>query len=419
MQYRFITLKDFLATNKFNSPTKETLKHFKQGLKSYLTDISTAKKESEEHQKNILSSFLTKTFKYHCNTRAKIDLAIYEDSNLKVLFEVKSLNNKSEFISSASLENVANANAARNADASSAKDLSSLESKAFYESILYFLLEFITHKNNNIYYIILTNTKEFYMIDAKEYVQFAKHNKIIKAFRNCEEKDGNDTSTKRFYKELEDLLKDTKATIHFTYFCIDESLLANDTKSKTSSHNKHKHKQTLALNQDLALIYQVLANLLKRKAHIDANTLNKGFYEELLYILGLEEQNNGGKILIKPSYTPNTLLDAICSAFSLSRVKDFETIFALLITLNNRLLFLRLLESMLLKFKHISKAFLDIEVIKDFPTLDTLFFDVLARVEGSRDKDLSETLNLIPYLNSSLFDKSALESEGLEVRLLN
>lgn len=143
--------------------------------------------------------------------------------------------------------------------------------------------------------------------------------------------------------------------------------------------------------------------LLKHKTHIDSNTLNQNFYNELLYILGLEEKTQNSKVLIEPSKVSNTLLDSLCSALNFQRDKDFETIFALLTTWNNRLLFLRLLESMLLGFKHITKPFLDLETLERFSSLNTLFFDVLAKAEESRDTHLSTALKAIPYLNSSLF----------------
>ena len=43
-----------------------------------------------------------------------------------------------------------------------------LESKALYESILYYLREFFTKNNNNLTYIILTNTRDFYIINAQD-----------------------------------------------------------------------------------------------------------------------------------------------------------------------------------------------------------------------------------------------------------
>ncbi|WP_338075508.1 Eco57I restriction-modification methylase domain-containing protein [Helicobacter japonicus] len=275
-----------------------------------------------------------------------------------------------------------------------------LESKALYESILYYLREFFTKNNNNLTYIILTNMRDFYIINAQEYLQFTKHKEVIKAFNNCENKKGNDTSTQKFYDEIKSILPKIKSNLKFTHFCLDETSL-NDASA-------------------LALIYQALspAMLLKHKTHIDSNTLNQNFYNELLYILGLEEKTQNSKVLIEPSKVSNTLLDSLCSALNFQRDKDFETIFALLTTWNNRLLFLRLLESMLLGFKHITKPFLDLETLESFSSLNTLFFDVLAKAEESRDANLSIALKAIPYLNSSLFERSVLEKQGKEIKLL-
>lgn len=170
----------------------------------------------------------------------------------------------------------------------------------------------------------------------------------------------------------------------------------------------------------LPLLYQALSPqvLLKRKSYIDANTLNQSFYDELLYILGLKEIDQKGKILILPTTEQNTLLDSICNKLGLDRDKDFETIFSLLTTWNNRILFLRLLESMLLSFKHIKKPFLDIDTLQNFTDLNTLFFDILALKKEKRKTDL-KLKDSIPYLNSSLFDKTELEKQNNEISKLD
>ncbi|GAA7351321.1 hypothetical protein MLS217_02720 [Helicobacter pylori] len=172
--------------------------------------------------------------------------------------------------------------------------------------------------------------------------------------------------------------------------------------------------------KELPLIYQVLSHevLLKQKKTLDANTLNKDFYEELLYILGLEEQNEKGKILIKQSRTKNSLSDALKKEYN---NLDDEEVMALLIAWNNHILFLRLLESLLISFKHFEKPFLTFENFKDFNALNTLFFEVLAKKNNERSKEIKEgkILGKIPYLNSSLFDKTPLELKGHEIRLLN
>ncbi len=172
--------------------------------------------------------------------------------------------------------------------------------------------------------------------------------------------------------------------------------------------------------KELPLIYQVLSQeiLLKQKKTLDANTLNKDFYEELLYILGLEEQNDKGKILIKPSRTKNSLSDALKEKY---KNLDDEEVMALLIAWNNRILFLRLLESLLISFKHFEKPFLTTENFEDFNDLNTLFFEVLAKKNSERFPEIKEDkiLEKIPYLNSSLFDQTPLELKGYEIKLLD
>lgn len=374
MKYNFIPLQDFLKDYHASSPTQEDLELLQDQIAKLL---EVNEKESEEHQKNALNFFLTKSFNYECNTKKRIDLAICQEKEARVIFECKSLSNRFEFI----------------------QEKKGLDSKAFYESILYFLRETFLSKNNNLTFIILTNTRDFYLIDAKEYLIFAKHKAIKKAFENCEEKQGNDVSTKKFYEEIKGILQDFEHTLNYTHF----ELCANLSDS------------------ELSFIYQILSPkvLLKAISYIDANTLNQRFYDELLYILGLREVTQNSKVFIEPSQTPNTLLDALCQAYGLDSKKDFEIIFALLTTWNNRILFLRLLESMLKSFKHIQKEFLISETIKDFSTLQTLFFGVLAKKEDQRDPSISESLKSIPYLNSSLFDKTPLEQEGKEIKLLD
>ncbi|MBD5165230.1 MAG: class I SAM-dependent DNA methyltransferase, partial [Helicobacter sp.] len=134
-------MQDFVQSHSPFSPAKDALGEFGQSLESYLAGIADSKGESEEHQKNLLRDFLNQAFGYDCNTKDRIDLAIYDDSVPKVLFEVKKSDNVQEFVK----PNAQNPN---------------LECKAFYESILYFLRETITNKNNNLTHIVLTNTED-------------------------------------------------------------------------------------------------------------------------------------------------------------------------------------------------------------------------------------------------------------------
>ncbi|MCQ2694032.1 class I SAM-dependent DNA methyltransferase [Helicobacter pylori] len=353
-----------------NYPNKEQLKAFETAFNAFL---ETNPQENENHQNDAFNDLLKGVFKYKVKPTKKIDSAILNDnSKVEVIIEFKALKNPNEFIKKGDL-NV----------------------KALHESLLYYLIE-RKNGNNNLKHLILATIKELYIIDANEFEVFYKDKEIKNAFKNCHDKKGNDTSTEAFYDACQKRLNE-----------LDRSL---------------KYHHISLKKENLALIYQALSPnfLLKIPKYSDANTLNKDFYEELLYILGLEEQNDKGKILIKQSRTQNSLSDALKEKY---KNLDDEEVMALLIAWNNRILFLRLLESLLNSFKHFEDKdrFLTIENFKDFNALNTLFFEVLAKKNSERLPEIKEDkiLEKIPYLNSSLFDKTPLESKGYEIKLLD
>ncbi|GAA9358821.1 class I SAM-dependent DNA methyltransferase [Helicobacter pylori] len=370
IKFAHISLKDFIKKHNPQEPKKETIENFEKEINSLLENAK--RQDGEEFQKNEINSFLKNTYGYHCNTHEKVDSAIYVDKEVWVLIEAKALNNRNEF----------------------PKDRENPLSKAFCQMVFYFLNAI--KNNNSLKHAIICNAHEFFLFDCKDLLFLKDDKRIKKLHKDCDQKEGTDPSTKRFYSDLEEYLKkDFKGELCYTYF----NLNSDDPKE---------------------LIYQVLSHevLLKQKKTLDANTLNKDFYEELLYILGLEEQNDKGKILIKPSRTQNSLSDALKKEYN---KLDDEEVMALLIAWNNRILFLRLLESLLISFNHFEEPFLTIENFKDFNALNTLFFEVLAKKNNERFKEIKEDKisGKIPYLNSSLFDKTPLESNGHEIKSLN
>ncbi|NHA52881.1 class I SAM-dependent DNA methyltransferase [Helicobacter pylori] len=370
MIFTRIPLKDFIKKHNPQTPTKETIENFEKEINSLLEN---AKRQDEEFQKNEINKFLKNAYGYDCNTYKKVDSAIYIGKEAWVLIEVKALNNRNEF----------------------PKDRENPLSKAFCQMVFYFLNAI--ENNNSLKHAIICNAHEFFLFDCKDLL-FLKDDKRIKQLhKNCAKKEGTDSSKPKFYKDLEQYLqKDFQGKLPYTYFNLNDDF------------------------KELPLIYQVLSQevLLKQKRTLDANTLNKDFYEELLYILGLEEQNEKGKILIKPSRTKNSLSGALKGSYN---NLDDEEVMALLIAWNNRILFLRLLESLLISFKHFEKPFLTTENFKDFNALNTLFFEVLAKKNNERSKEIKEDkiLDKIPYLNSSLFDQTPLELKGYEIKLLD
>ncbi|MCQ2759602.1 class I SAM-dependent DNA methyltransferase [Helicobacter pylori] len=351
-----------------NYPNQEQLEAFKTAFDAFL---ETNPQENENHQNDAFNDLLKGVFKYKVKPTKRIDSAILnENDKVEVIIEFKALKNPNEFIKKGDL-NV----------------------KAFHESLLYYLTE-RKKGNNNLKHLILATIKELYIIDADEFEVFNKDKEIEKAFENCHDRKGNDTRTEAFYDACQKRLNE-----------LDRSL---------------KYHHIPLKKENLALIYQALSPnfLLKIPKYSDANTLNKDFYEELLYILGLEEQNDKGKILIKPSRTQNSLSDALKKKYE---NLDDEEVMALLIAWNNRILFLRLLESLLISFKHFEKPFLTTENFEDFNDLNTLFFEVLAKKNSERFPEIKEDkiLEKIPYLNSSLFDQTPLELKGYEIKLLD
>ncbi len=369
IKFAHISLKDFIKKYNPQEPKKETIENFEKEINSLLENAK--RQDGEEFQKDKINKFLKNTYGYEYEPYKKVDSAIRVDGKAWVLIEVKALNNRNEF----------------------PKDRENPLSKAFCQMVFYFLNAI--ENNNFLKHAIICNAHEFFLFDCKDLLFLKDDNRIKKLHKNCDSKEGTDSKTKRFYSDLEEYLKkDFEGELRYTYF----NLNSDDSKE---------------------LIYQVLSQevLLKQRKTLDANTLNKDFYEELLYILGLEEQNEKGKILIKPSRTQNSLSDALKKAY---KNLDDEEVMALLIAWNNRILFLRLLESLLISFNHFEKPFLTIENFKDFNALNTLFFEVLAKKNNERSLEKEDKiLGKIPYLNSSLFDKTPLESKGHEIKSLD
>ncbi len=256
IKFAHIPLKDFIKKHNPQEPKKETIENFEKEINSLLENAK--RQDDEEFQKNEINKFLKNAYGYDCNTRKKVDSAIYVDGKAWVLIEVKALNNRNEF----------------------PKDRENPLSKAFCQMVFYFLEEIEKEKNNSLKHAIICNAHEFFLFDCKDLFNLFQNDKEIKQLhKNCTKNEGTDTKTKRFYSDLEEYLKkDFKGELPYTHF----NLSSYDPK-------------------ELPLIYQVLSHevLLKQRKTLDANTLNKDFYEELLYILGLEEQNDKGKILIK------------------------------------------------------------------------------------------------------------------------
>ena len=300
--------------------------------------------------------------------------------------------------------------------------------KALHELISYYLHERYLNDNKEVKHLIVTNTWEWYIFDAADFENFFFDNKkLVKNY-----KDWNDgmlvgDTTDWFYEEVAKPFIDKElAELHATYFNL------KDAKDIISSSDKE---------DDILLVnlYKVLSgeHLLKKPFANDSNRLNKEFYNELLHILGLEEIKEGSKKLIdrktgekrdEGSLLENTInsltvrnkLIAFPNPGQFGETNEqqiYSLALELCINWLNRILFLKLLEGQLKQYHKgdTSFNFLNAKRINDYDELDELFFEVLALETNKRSSSVNSKFGNIPYLNSSLFEISDLESKTIQI----
>ncbi|HAA1574348.1 TPA_asm: class I SAM-dependent DNA methyltransferase [Campylobacter jejuni] len=360
---------------------------FSKALMQYLERLESSQSENEDYLvANALSPFLTMlNFKTHIKTKQKgkseIDLSISKDEfskDLEVLIEAKKPNSK-EFITH-----------------------TKVNSKALHETILYYFRN--REYSFSLKFIIITDFYKFYIFKISEFEElFYKNPSFKKLFEEfCNPNSLFKGNTEEFYKEVAKLIENSKENLKG--FLIDLMFL----KDKQKSNFKN-----------LASIYKTFHRdfLLSEFNPNDANSLNNAFYKELLYILGLCESKQNSKLIIAKSEESKEEQGTFYTAIN-SKLKEenFETILKLLILWLNRILFLKLIESNLVRFNDDKNLkFLNFKKIPDFDKLSELFFEVLAKEKSTRKKS---EFAYLPYLNSSLFEKQSIENT-LEISSLS
>lgn len=388
--------------------------NFKNVLLGLLDQIDHAVEadEHEEHLKNLLPPFFkTLGFDDHkVNTSGRIDLAIYtgtkKNDPVGVLMEVKRPGNKAEMIT---------------------RD--NFNKKALHEAVLYYLEQRIEEENTDLKHVIITNMHDWFIFDAQEFERcFYKPSALRKTWKSWKADQKVSSNNDFMYSEIAKFVETQDASITGLYVPLDKTrkLLGGD----EGSDYEKKLIPLFKLFTPIHLLKESFAN--------DSNSLNREFYRELLYILGLEETTVGNTRYIRRvseelrnpgSMIENTIriLDAEDHLSRLSEpVKNygvdredqlFGVALELCITWMNRVLFLKLLEAQLFRYHRGDKKFkfLNSEELGGFDALNTLFFQVLARRTEERSEAIKEKFGHIPYLNSSLFDVSDLEHDTTRI----
>ena len=391
-----------------HKPLRKEVTNFTAQLQACINAVrlSDDNGESEEHIKQHFKDFFTSTFyaNNYINTKDRIDLAIYLDSTAKsdigVIIEAKKPSNKAEFLTE-----------------------KNLNKKALHELLLYYLRERVDGENNNIKHLIATNGYEWFLFKAEDfYTYFYKNKALIKE-----------------YKAFKDGLKDTSKNELF-YNEIAKKYIAEVAQQLPFVHLDFTTTNFTKLNDThLNTLYKIFSNvhLLGHSFGNDSNQLNKTFYNELLHIIGLEEVKDKGKKIISRKTEKNrdyaSLLEStifhleernyLHKIQSIENDKDkaFNAGLELCLTWVNRILFLKLLESQLLAYHNNNEVykFLNSKFINGYDDLNDLFFSALAKVEEDRHPKFKDKYKYVPYLNSSLFERSIIEDEAFEISALN
>ncbi|MFK0324060.1 Eco57I restriction-modification methylase domain-containing protein [Campylobacter coli] len=399
MKFEAIDEKEFLNPYYRKKPILEAeLNEFIKALKDYKTSLENNLKNNED---SLVANALSKFFEnlhFECEIKSihkgnsGMDLALKKDKQIQVIVEAK-LPHSKEFFSQ-----------------------SKPNCKALHECILYYLRE-RKALNSSLKHIIITDFYRFYIFKADLFEELFNKNKYFKeAFENFESKNslfkGN---TDEFYKECEKLLSSEKYLDSITR----KDLFDEPSLKGVFIDIKPILEQEKPSFSKLKPLFKIFHKdfLLSEFNPNDANSLNNAFYKELLYILGLYESKQNSKLIITKSEESKEEQGTFYTAIN-SKLKEenFETILKLLILWLNRILFLKLIESNLVRFNDDKNLkFLNFKKIPDFDKLSELFFEVLAKEKSTRKKS---EFAYLPYLNSSLFEKQSIENT-LEISSLS
>ncbi len=375
--------------------------------------------ETEEHQKNIVASFLNESFygnaplwgrTFEINTRERIDLAIHSgptaETPVGVVLETKRV--RSNEMMTALTPNV----------------------KALHELILYYFEEREKHANVAISQLVATDVYNWFLFDENDFRRVFYDNTKLRKLYDIKRQQKKDNpffyaETARILREMDDELPVTVLNLRDAHDAI-RGLNRPDTAE--------------AASRILIPVFKLFSpeHLLKLPFANDANTLNQGFYHELLHILGLHEVANGGQKFIERlpvghrfdgSLLENTInilrvdgiLDDLPTRDDYGTATDEQltgVALELCITWLNRVLFLKLLEGQLGRYSPGGARFMAPASLREFDDLNELFFEVLAVPEHSRAEGIMNRYGPIPYLNSSLFEITALERKAVKINEL-
>lgn len=378
-------------------------------------------KESEEHNKNLVRDFLKEAFPAdyaNRNTKGRVDLAVYQEGVPIILIEAKAPGKNTDFPTAGQLN-----------------------TKALHELLRYYMSERLEHHNDRVTHLVITNGWDWYIFDAQHIDRlFYQNTAFKKKYQEWIEGRLSNTKTDHFYKEIaKPFIEQQEGELPYLYLNLKE--LGKRPENLVQLCSKDGWLRAFRVFHPYFLAKKPLLNR--------GNTLNLPFYLELLHLLGLyeegdkkpkpitrlpEQQRESGSLIentIRRMQDKDVLSrhSRLASEYGDKPEQQlFGMAFELVSTWLNRILFLKLLEGQLVQY-HLNEqgeagdqnlTFLHIKALPDFTALNRLFFQVLARKQDERDPELNPVFGHIPYLNSSLFDRTRLENElAIEIDTLD
>lgn len=383
-----------------NQETKETKEKFRLALLSLLAKLDD--NEDEEYNKTWIHDFLTHTFydePYLVNTRKKVDQAIYGpgSQNPWVLMEMKAPGNLSEMPHGGHFDR-----------------------KGFAQLVLYYMKEEKERDNREIKHLVVTNGYEWYVFGRKLFYNYFGKNRML--WSNIQRYERENKTREEIYQEvIVPEVRKVQDLFYYVYFDLrkfERQLVDTAILRKRTFEAQCKFFSPIHL---CMLPYD-----------FDHNHLDTKFYNELLYLMGVEEKRVGQLDVIQR--LPETkrqefsLLEQTIWHLTELGVKEadlYDTAMGLVISWVNRILFLKLLETQLVNFnggnkqyKFLSPAGTEPALIDSYHTLFDLFFKVLSKKEKERDSKIRNRYMRIPYLNSALFEVSELEKKYFTINAL-
>lgn len=376
------------------------LENFRCQLEILLNELKPT--DPEESNKGRVKTFLEQTLwpstTYEINASEKTDLTI-KDKNIGrnvVLFEFKKVN---------SAEMVTKDN---------------LVKKAMFELVLYYILEEHEKKNTSIKHLVISDGYKYFIFEKAEFWElFGKDRKLVSEIKSSE----NTANEKREYiynQIIRPKVEAVKDKLSFTF--VDLETFAKET-SAADIIAKPRFKALFKLFSPIHLQKLPFAE--------DHNTLNRKFYTELLYIMGLEERGEKHQIQRleakkRQAYSVFEQAYALLADYDITTDKvtgreidaRFETALGLVIVWINRTLFMKLLESQLIAFNGSKRKYAFFDKLTDFALMHYLFCKVMAIPEAERSDEMRAKFGEVPYLNSSLFELTDIEQKYFPISSL-